>query len=185
MSSTSSLKDELYGKGFFLIGDSAYSIRSFLITPYDLAKNGTPQDDFNFYHSSARITVECAFGEIDLRWGIFWKRLCCSLDNSCLIIEGALRLHNFLVDYREYTTNSMKEDEVIFQHEISDTGAEPMQIGNDNARPSGRPTNPETHMRRNGLLLRNKISDALVDCDMHRPPLKEWCEDHNTHVHRL
>ena len=66
---------------YFLIGDSAYSIESFILTPYDSPNPRTPEDDYNFFHSSARITVECAFGEIDLRWGYFgshsnvvWKK---------------------------------------------------------------------------------------------------------------
>ena len=58
-----------------MVGVSAYSMESFLIPPYDNANPKAPEDDFNLYHSSAWITVECAFGEIDLRWGIFWKRL--------------------------------------------------------------------------------------------------------------
>ena len=34
-------------KGFYLIGDSAYSIRSFLITPFDNAMHRTAEDNFN------------------------------------------------------------------------------------------------------------------------------------------
>ena len=64
--------ENLVQKGLYLIGDSAYSLKSFLITPYDNAKPSTPEDSFNFYHSSCRIYVECAFGEIDMHWGIFW-----------------------------------------------------------------------------------------------------------------
>ena len=96
-----SISDNLYDKGFFIIGDSAYCIESFLLPPYDNAVPKSPEDDYNFFHSSARITVECAFGEIDLRWGIFWKRLNYSLDNIAIIVEGAMQLHNYLVDYRE------------------------------------------------------------------------------------
>ena len=55
--------------------DYDYGIEFFLILPYDNTSPRTPEDDFNFYHSSARITVECVFGEIDFRWGIFWKIL--------------------------------------------------------------------------------------------------------------
>ena len=69
------IASSLVQKGFFIIGDSAYCIESFIIPPFDNALPRTAEDDFNFYHSSAQITVECAFGEIDLRWGIFWKRL--------------------------------------------------------------------------------------------------------------
>ena len=54
-------------KEIFIIGDSAYAIDSFIVPPYDLTKSKTPEDDFNYFLSSARITVECAFGEIDLR----------------------------------------------------------------------------------------------------------------------
>jgi hypothetical protein len=43
--------------------------------------------------------VECAFGEIDARWGIFWKPLKFSLNHSIQTIEAALRLHNFIVNH--------------------------------------------------------------------------------------
>ena len=72
-----------------------------MLTPYLQPLPKSPEDAFNFYHSSARITVECAFGEIDLRWGIFWKRIMCSLENLAVIIVGAVCLHNYIVDYRD------------------------------------------------------------------------------------
>ena len=62
---------KLYELGYLSLEDSAYGIKSFLLPPYANASPKTPEDGFNFYHSSARITAECAFGEIDLRWGIF------------------------------------------------------------------------------------------------------------------
>ena len=57
------LKDrsnDLYLKNNFILGDSAYAIESSIIPPYDSPGKCTLEDDFNFYHSSARITVECA-----------------------------------------------------------------------------------------------------------------------------
>jgi hypothetical protein len=62
---------ELNRRGYYFIDDSAYSIRSFLLTPYDNAMHGTADDNFNFFHSSSRIVVECAYGEIDLLFGVF------------------------------------------------------------------------------------------------------------------
>ncbi len=61
---------ELKRRGYFFIGDSTYSLRSFLLTPYYNAVHDTVEDTFNFFHSSSRIVVECACSEIDLRWGI-------------------------------------------------------------------------------------------------------------------
>jgi len=87
-------------KGFYILGDSAYQLMSFLLTPFDGVQPYSSQDNFNFFHSSNRIFVECAFGEIDGRWGIFWKPLPYSLEKNIRIIDAAFRLHNFIVDCR-------------------------------------------------------------------------------------
>ena len=41
-------------------------MESFLLPPYYNAAAKSAEDDFNFFHSSARITVEYAFGEIEV-----------------------------------------------------------------------------------------------------------------------
>ena len=56
-----------------------------------------------------RIYVECAFGEIDRRWGILWKPLQGSLDSHKYTIDSCLRLHNFIVNYREQENESDEE----------------------------------------------------------------------------
>ena len=55
------IRDQLYKAGFFILGDSAYTIESILIAPYDNAASRSSEDDFNFFQSSAPITVECKF----------------------------------------------------------------------------------------------------------------------------
>ena len=94
------VREEFYKLGYYILGDSVYVIESFLLPPYDSPNPRTLEDDFNFFQSSACITVECTFGEIDIWRGIFWKRLTGSLDHSTVIIDGAIPIHNFLVDYR-------------------------------------------------------------------------------------
>ena len=98
-------------KGFYFIGDSAYSLKSFLLSPYDNAVHGTPEDDYNFFHSSSRISVECCFGEINLRWGILWRELNYSLDVNCRIIDACMRMHNLIVEHRT-------DDELIFRDSV-------------------------------------------------------------------
>ena len=61
---------DFLSKGFYLIGDSAYAIRSFILVPFDNAKPQSDEDAFNYHHSTCRIWVECCFGEVDMRWGI-------------------------------------------------------------------------------------------------------------------
>ena len=70
-----SIGQRLYDKGLYIVGDSAYSIRSFILVPYENATPQSPEDGFNYHHSCCRIWVECTFGEIDMRWGILWKPL--------------------------------------------------------------------------------------------------------------
>ena len=152
-----SIASSLIEKRFFFIGDSAYVTESFLLPPYANASPRSPEDGFNFYHSSARITVECAFGEIDLRWGIFWKRLNYSLENSAIIMEGAMRLHNFLVDYRERNNSSidLEIDNNIFVQDLLSQNSFPVQIGNDLGRPSGRISQNERLNQMQGQCLVN------------------------------
>jgi hypothetical protein len=33
------------------------------------------KDSFNFWQSHARIKIECVFGEMSARWGVFWRPL--------------------------------------------------------------------------------------------------------------
>ena len=65
------MQSHLFSLSYFILGDSAYAIESFILLLFDNVKGKTPEDTCNFYHSSARITVECAFREIDRRFGIF------------------------------------------------------------------------------------------------------------------
>ena len=84
-------------KGFHFIGDSAYALKSFLLTLYDNAAHGSAEDNYNFFHSSSRISVECCFGEIDLCFGIFWQPLKYSL-NFCFPFS-------FGTPYRAYSSS--------------------------------------------------------------------------------
>ena len=84
------------------------ALRSYMLTPHDNALPDPKEDNFNFFLSSNRIYVECAFGEIDRRWGILWKPLEGSLQNHQYTIDAALRMHNFIVEFRELQMNEGK-----------------------------------------------------------------------------
>jgi len=54
-------------------------------------------DSFNFHLSQLRINVECAFGMLVQRWGIFWRQLRCKFDNLAVVVTCAVKLHNLCV----------------------------------------------------------------------------------------
>ncbi len=107
----------LYEKGFYFIEDSAYALKSFLITPFDNAVHGTSEDNFNFFLSSSRIKVECTFGDIDLRWGIFWRPLSFTLVQNVKVIDTCLRLHNFITEFGKQNSFPVNSDNNIFNND--------------------------------------------------------------------
>ena len=52
------------------------------------------EDMFDFYQSSARMAIECAFGILVRTWGCLWRPLDCSLRLAVKIFGACVRLHN-------------------------------------------------------------------------------------------
>ena len=90
-----------------------------------------------------------------------------------------------MVDYRNaHNDDTYKCDRDIFWEDIDDTCTEILQVGSDLGRPRGRQTNKDVS-RKDGILLRLKLSEELQENDMHRPVRDEWYEDKNSHMQRL
>ena len=170
---------ELAERNLYFIGDSAYAIRSFLLTPVDNTLHGQAGDNYNYYHSSSRISVECAFGEINNRWGILWKSLGYDLSTNTSIIDACLRLHNFIVNYRETHEQrdgvTQDEEESIFREEIRNyrlcnpNDCTIIHGGEEEVRIGGRPKQEETDSRDEGLRKRKNICDKIETRGIIRP----------------
>ena len=180
----------LKSRGFYIIGDSAYALRSFLITPYDNAAHGTDEDNFNFFRSSSRIVVECAFGEVDSRWGIFWRPyLKFNLDASVQIIEAALRLHTFIVDFSIEHGIRDAPERSIFDEDCNDfLASHPYAVvgtfadsTNDEARGRGRPSNDEREQRQQGIEVRDNLRNRINNERLVRPS-RNWYRDRFNHT---
>ena len=82
----------------------------------------TAEDNFNYFHSSSRISIECSFGKSDMQWRILWRPLAFSMKHNTQIINACLRLHNFIVDLREenqeLTAMQLSEKEVFQEDSI-------------------------------------------------------------------
>ena len=186
---------KLADEGLYFIGDSAYAIRSFLVTPFDNAVHGTAEDNYNFFHSSSRIVVECAFGEIDLRWGILWSPLRFSLKHNVNVIDACMRLHNFIVDWREEKAAASSSDMEmsIFDEDhrrfmavypsIDNIGVhggeEDVRLdANGNRLSGGRPSKLVTEVRKLGCNIRQTLCDDIARKKLIRPPVN-WFRSNN------
>lgn len=99
---------ELSERGPFIAADSACALSPFVVTPHDTSEmDGDPsrqKDAFNFYLSSCGTYIECAFGELVMRWGSFWRTLSFDLKKCGRVIQAAVLLHNYITENREQTS---------------------------------------------------------------------------------
>ena len=181
---------EIFGEGkdnplcydgiqLYLVGDSAYALRPFLLCPYDGAEPGTPEDVFNFMLSSNRIFVECTFGEIDARFGIFWRPLAFDLAKDKFVIDSCMRVHNFLVDYRmeKNADGDWEADIAYYDSEclsfIIDNPDICVGAYGNGSIGMGRPTIDEAIMRESGSILRDHLRDRMASLNLKRVT-REW-----------
>ena len=82
---------------YFINGDAAFTLGPSMITP---SNNDKELDDFDFYQSSNRMAIECAFGILVRRWGVLWRALGQRFDRRAPLVIALMRLHNFIIDER-------------------------------------------------------------------------------------
>lgn len=172
------MKDELREKGFFFVGDSAYPLSSYMLIPYHDARPGTSKDAFNFWLSNSRIHIECTFGEIIMRFGLFWRTLRFDKEICVDIIRAAALLHNFLIDCREDTA----DDDSYFRsmsfanisaidtsNDDTDDMTFPLVTDNNAQKQRGRKSNKRKEMENEGIAIRDGICTSLYEQDLGRP----------------
>ena len=71
-----------------------------MATPYPNVGTATDKDDYNYYHSQLRITVEGSFGLLTQRWGFLRKQAPkqYTVKKTIAAVCCMCRLHNFLID---------------------------------------------------------------------------------------
>lgn len=79
---------------YHIIADGAFPLLKWLMKPYTKKELNATEINFNYRLSSARMTVENAFGRLKGRWRILSKRMDFSLSHCKNIIKACLILHN-------------------------------------------------------------------------------------------
>ncbi|XP_077384014.1 uncharacterized protein LOC144022774 isoform X2 [Festucalex cinctus] len=81
--------------GYYLLGDAAYPLKSWLLKPFnDNGRLTMQQLIYNNKTSRARITVEHAFGRLKGRWRCLLNRNDCQLDKVKSMVITCCVLHN-------------------------------------------------------------------------------------------
>ena len=69
----------------------------------------------SIFHSSCRIFIECAIGELVMQWVIFWQKIAFSTRKVGRIVQAAMLLHNFIVNKREQLSSEATIDRNFFK----------------------------------------------------------------------
>jgi len=101
-------------EGHHLLGDSAYPLLPFLLTPV-ANPVGQREVRYNISHSKARNTIERAFGVLKMRFRCLTIPLKINLTTVMATICSAAVLHNMAVKYKEdlYMCNDDGEEESV------------------------------------------------------------------------
>lgn len=83
---------------FFIVGDDAFALNTWLMKPYGRNKGLTYMERiFNYRLSRGRRIVENAFGIMSLRWQVILKGMNHSdVETSRLVVDACVVLHNLL-----------------------------------------------------------------------------------------
>ncbi|KAL0808781.1 hypothetical protein ABMA28_012461 [Loxostege sticticalis] len=88
------------GERVWLLGDSGYPQRPWLMTPFHDATSGSPEAKYNYYHMQARVLIENTFSRLKNRWRCLLKdRVLHYRPLKCAkIVLACSVLHNFAID---------------------------------------------------------------------------------------
>ena len=117
----SKICDSLETEGFLkpglcLYGDNAYCNNSYMMVPFKGNVSGS-EDAYNFFHSSLRINIECAFGMLVHRFGILRKPMPVNIrvPQTSALVTALCRLHNYCIDRQDTETSDFTPKDLLFQ----------------------------------------------------------------------
>jgi hypothetical protein len=136
------------------------------------------EDAYNYYHSNSRIKIECTFGEIIMRWGIFWRTMqIMGIDTVGNIVSVAGLVHNFIIDERDgesmnyissfsHANLTLEGDHDVNEMLTATAG------GNNEPRPRGRPVINDKWLKQRGTGLRETLTWMLAGAELGGPATK-------------
>lgn len=86
---------------YVILGDQGYPLKQYLLRPYTTSNHEAVSRDievYNYRHSRARRTVECAFGILVSKWRCLKTELQVDPEHVDKLVITACLLHNIIID---------------------------------------------------------------------------------------
>ena len=110
-----------------LIGDAAYPSLPWLVKPWPGINLSPEKTIFNNRHSSARMSIEQAFGLLKSRWRILMKRQDTEFHHLHCLITACFILHNICINNNDNNLPTWNNDFIM-----NEIGIEPEIIDHNN-----------------------------------------------------
>ncbi|XP_060809344.1 uncharacterized protein LOC106139680 [Amyelois transitella] len=97
---------------YVIISDEAFALGQNLMKPFPQNSLNEERKVFNYRLSRARSVVECAFGILNSKFGIFQRDLAFEPSKAALITATCCYLHNYLLQYasKSYLSSHKKKE---------------------------------------------------------------------------
>ena len=152
------------GSPYFVIGDTAYVPKPWLVTSFTSQHLSMDKSGFNYYLSSMRIRIECAFGVLTQKWGILNGQMFYSLAKDVKIVALCMKLHNFCIEQKCSTVYN-----------------NPSHVTKDGSRGGGydepRAQAGRRHDLENSGGLRARISRSIAQAGRYRPSRSSFAQE--------
>lgn len=160
-SSLSQKMEDLASKGppkYHIIGDGIFALKTWLMKPFEI-RNNMPimEENFNYRLSSARMTIENAFGRLKARWRVLLSRPDVHVDTMRRIIYVCFLLHNFCEMEKQGVLEEWIEDSQREENNLADD--------TDAALVNDQTTNATAEMIRIGVARRLYHDSLSVNCN--------------------
>lgn len=98
---------------FMIVGDEAFPLNTYLMRPFAARTLNDDRRIYNYRHSRARRSVECAFGILAKKFEVFQRPMRLQPDKAVVVTNAATVLHNYVRrrdGYMTDRTSSVKYD---------------------------------------------------------------------------
>ena len=81
---------------FMIVGDEAFPLKSYLMRPFAARTLNDARRIYNYRHSRARRSVECAFGILAKKFEVFQRPMRLQPDKAVVVTNAGTVLHNYV-----------------------------------------------------------------------------------------
>lgn len=144
----------LCGDTYHILGDAAYPLRQYLLTPYkDYGNLDASKSKYNKKHAQTRVKIENCFGLLKQRFRQLMRLDFFAVERMCYFVLGCCVLHNLCIDSGDLW------DEALNATSTTDEQTTTTQQNNTNET-SGESTS-ENVLKHLGEIKRNRIASSF------------------------